>query len=105
MDLTEMEGVQEVQKEVLIGREEGAPTFVMRRFEVGDEGQTPYHNHDWEHEVYVLSGKGKVKTEEGPQEVEAGDAVYVPPNENHQFVAVEPPLRFICLVPNRGELD
>ena len=46
---------------VLMGDNVGAPNFTTRHFEVAPGGHTPFHAHPWEHEVFVLSGKGKVK--------------------------------------------
>ena len=98
-----MEGAEKVQKELLIGPKENPPNFAMRRFTVGNGGQTPLHTHDWEHEVYILKGKGEVMTEDGPQNIEAGNTVYVNPGEKHQFKSDSEELVFLCLVPNRGE--
>ena len=50
---------------VLMGENVGAPTFTMRHFEIASGGRTPFHNHQWEHEVYVLRGDGAVVTEDG----------------------------------------
>jgi len=44
----------------LITEETGAPNFAMREFTVGPGGSTPRHVHPWEHEVFVLAGKGTV---------------------------------------------
>ena len=98
-----MEGAEKVQKELLIGPKENPRNFAMRRFTVGNGGQTPLHTHDWEHEVYILKGKGEVMTEDGPQNIEAGNTVYVNPGEKHQFKSDSEELVFLCLVPNRGE--
>ncbi|HEY5765719.1 MAG TPA: cupin domain-containing protein, partial [Candidatus Deferrimicrobiaceae bacterium] len=54
---------------VLMGENVGAPTFTMRHFEVAPGGSTPYHSHPWEHEVYVLSGKGIARRPDGQSEV------------------------------------
>jgi len=45
---------------VVIGEEEGAPNFVMRVFDVEPGAVTPLHTHHWEHEVFVLAGRGRV---------------------------------------------
>jgi len=50
---------------VLMGENVGAPTFTMRRFEIAPGGHTPFHAHAWEHEVYILSGTGKVRRRAG----------------------------------------
>lgn len=102
-EITDLKGAEKVEKEVLLGDPESVETFAMRRFTLGSGGHTPYHGHDWEHEVYVLAGRGKIKTEEGDRELSAGDAVYVPSNEEHQFVSENEGLTFLCLVPRRGE--
>lgn len=48
---------------------------------------------------YILSGKGEMHIDAEAQLVEAGDAVYIPPNAK-QFICNEgtEPLVFICLV-------
>jgi quercetin dioxygenase-like cupin family protein len=93
-----------VEKRVVIGPKQGAPTFVMRVFELGPGASTPYHAHDWEHEVFVLSGRGVGVTENAEVPLEANDAVFVPPDEKHCFKnAAQDTFRFVCLVPLRGE--
>lgn len=80
----------------------GVPNFEMRIFEVQPGGQTPEHVHHWEHEVYVLSGNGKIKTERGDAELKKGVAVFVPPQERHVFINDgEEELKFICVIPRR----
>jgi quercetin dioxygenase-like cupin family protein len=94
------EGAREVTVRWLLARREGAPNFAMRLFEVAPGGYTPRHQHDWEHEVYVLAGGGEVTTAEGPVSFTAGDAILVPPNEIHQFRNTgSGALRFLCLIP------
>ena len=44
----------------LIGPNDAAPSFSMRRFEVAPGGHTPKHSHAHEHEVFVLEGNGVV---------------------------------------------
>ncbi len=85
----------------LLDERRGAPHFAMRRFTVAPGGYTPLHRHEWEHEVYILSGKGVLVTEEGDHPLEAESAVLVAPGEKHQFrCSGEEPLVFLCLVPN-----
>jgi quercetin dioxygenase-like cupin family protein len=85
---------------VVIGKDEGAENFIMRIFNVVPGGCTPKHTHDWEHEVFILSGKCVVVSEKGEHNVHGGDVVFIPPNEIHQFKNPGPdPLEFICLIP------
>ena len=102
-EITDLEDAENIKKEVLLGAPEGVETFAMRRFTLGKGGHTPYHNHGWEHEIYVLAGQGKIKTEKGYRELSSGDAVYVPSDEKHQFISENTGLEFLCLVPKRGE--
>jgi len=96
--------VRHVEKRILVGPAEAAPNFSMRKFTVGEGGCSPYHTHPWEHEVYVLSGQGEVRYAGGSQAVEPGDFVFVPPNDEHQFVnRGDAPLEFLCMVPLDGE--
>ena len=84
----------------LITEETGAPNFAMREFTVGPGGSTPRHVHPWEHEVFVLAGKGTVSGEGGDEPVRPGDVVFIPMDEEHQFRNDgDEELRFLCLIP------
>lgn len=48
----------------LINRDNGARTFAMRRFEVQPGGEIPLHDHEADHEIYILSGKGLAFTKD-----------------------------------------
>ncbi len=90
-----------VSMRVVIGPDDGAPNFVMRVFEVKPGGYTPKHTHDWEHEVFILSGDCIAVSGDGETRVGPGNAVFIPPNEIHQFRnAGDGPLEFICLIPS-----
>jgi len=85
----------------LISQKDEAPNFAMRMFEIATDGNTPYHTHAYEHEVFVLSGAGKVVTEKGATAMNTWDVIYIPPNLQHQFVNIgDKPLVFLCLIPN-----
>ncbi|WP_025321740.1 cupin domain-containing protein [Deferrisoma camini] len=95
-----MEGAQGVRMRIVIGEGQGAPNFVMRVFDVDPGGHTPYHTHDFEHEVFVLEGHGTLLEEGRSTPLGPGDVVYVPPGALHRFLASdEQGLRFICVVP------
>jgi len=95
-----MPGAENVKMQLLFGPNDGCPNFAMRKFIVAPGGCTPKHKHDYEHEVLVLSGEGRVYGNGREEELRAGDAFFVPANELHQFrntgTAV---LEFICMVP------
>ena len=95
-----MEGASGVKMRMLIGDDDGATNFHMRHFEVATGGHTPHHAHDYEHEVLILSGGGIVNSEQGEREFQAGDVIFVPANQKHQFVNNrDKPCMFVCLIP------
>ena len=72
----------------------------MRLFEMDVEGHTPLHSHDWEHEVFILEGKGLVVGVKEEKSFKAGDVIFVPANEMHQFKNdTEKPVKFLCIIP------
>jgi quercetin dioxygenase-like cupin family protein len=95
----DMAGVKGVKMSVMVGREDGAPNFALRQFRVEAGGHSPFHSHDYEHEVFVISGGGTVHLEGAERPIRAGDVVYVPADQEHQFKAGGEGLRFLCLVP------
>jgi quercetin dioxygenase-like cupin family protein len=99
-DVAAQPAAEGVTMRVVIGPEEGAPFFNMRLFEVQPGCASPHHSHWWEHEVFILSGQGMVKTEQGDIPIGHGSTVFVPGGEMHQFRnGGDDVLRFLCLVP------
>jgi len=95
-----MEGAKGARIRMLIGPDDGATTFHMRHFEVEPGGCTPHHKHDFEHEVLILKGGGIAKSVDGDRPFKAGDVIFVPPNEEHQFCNTgSENCEFICLIP------
>jgi quercetin dioxygenase-like cupin family protein len=86
----------------LIGPAEGAPNFAIRYFEIAPGERTSLDRHEHDHGVVVLRGRGQVLLGDEASEVSYGDAVYVPPNEPHQFRCTgDDPLGFLCVIPAR----
>lgn len=97
----EMEGAEGCHVRWLVGQKDGAPNFAMRQFEVAPGGHTPKHSHDYEHEVFVLEGNGLVVDGETERPLQAGDVIFVEPNDVHQFRNTgDAPMKFLCMVPN-----
>ena len=83
-------------KREVITEKDGAPNFAMRVIEVKPGGSSPSHSHPWEHEVFILSGQGVVKGEQGESQIEKESVVYIAPDEKHCFVNNgNEPLRFV----------
>ena len=69
----------------VINASQGATNFAMRVLELEPGKTSPFHQHDNEHEVFVLAGEGEVETLEGSNSIKAGSVVFVPDRESHQF--------------------
>ncbi len=99
-----MDGVDGASMAVMVGREDGAPNFALRHFEVRAGGHTPRHAHDYEHEVFIVAGGGTVLLGGQERPIRSGDVIYIPADHEHQFKAGPDAgegigLRFLCLVP------
>ena len=95
-----MEGASDVSMRLMVGRTDGAPNFSMRHFTVAPGGHTPRHSHNYEHEVFVVSGGGQVEHDGDFLDIAPGDVLFVEPGKVHQFVNTgDEPLQFLCLVP------
>jgi len=97
---TSPEGTKGVDFRPLLTDNVKAPNFYMRIFSISPGGHTPKHNHSWEHEVFVIEGSGKIVLKNGEEQLSPGDAVFVEPNELHQFVnSGDSVMRMICVIP------
>jgi quercetin dioxygenase-like cupin family protein len=84
----------------LIDEKLGAKNFLMRMFEVYPNAKSEIDKHNYEHEIFVLSGKGKAYVGKESFDIEEGDAFFIPPNEPHNIENTgKDILRFICIVP------
>jgi quercetin dioxygenase-like cupin family protein len=100
----EMPGASGCRVRWLIGEPDGAPNFAMRQFEVQPGGHTPKHSHPYEHEVFILEGTGVVLEGSVEHRFQAGDVIYVAPDDVHQFRNTgAAPLKFLCLVPHSSK--
>jgi quercetin dioxygenase-like cupin family protein len=89
---------------LLLTREMGAENFAMRLFEMEQGGYSPLHKHPWEHEVFVLEGKGAVSDGQKTLALKAGDVAFVASNEQHQFRNnSDKSFKFLCLTPSNKE--
>ena len=96
------DGIKHVKIRWLITKNDGAPNFAMRLFEIEPNGYTPLHQHDWEHEVFILEGVGITRNKEKEESLHPGDVIYIPSKEWHQFVNTgSEPLKFLCLIPHK----
>ena len=103
--VTELQGYDNVKKQIVIGPDDGSQEIVLRYFSIGPGGTSPHHGHDFPHLVRIESGNGMVTDETGNEhQLQSGDYVYIEDNETHQFRNTgSGSFDFICIVPRRGE--
>ena len=96
----ENSGAEGATRQVLIGMEDNSPHFHMRYFAVQPGGHTSLDRHAHDHGVYVLHGQARLRLGKDEHELKAGDVVYIPGDEVHQFfTSGDKPFGFLCVVP------
>jgi quercetin dioxygenase-like cupin family protein len=97
-------GAERVKVRYLIDERQGSNRFALRQYTVEKGGHTPLDQHQYEHHVYVLSGRGLLReSKDGPglRELNAGDVVFIPSNGVHQFINErDEPFVFLCVKGN-----
>jgi len=103
-ETVDVEGAKDVLIRWLITKKDGAEHFTMRLFDLSPGGHTPLHQHEWEHEVFIVSGSGILRTKEDESTFKQGDVIFVPSGQWHQFVNNgKEVLQFICVIPYLDE--
>ena len=97
------EGIKNLKIRWLISKKDGAKNFAMRLFEIKPGGHSPLHQHDWEHEVFLLDGEGVRRDKNSEKPVKQGDVFFIPPMEWHQFANTgKETMKFLCLIPYKS---
>ena len=91
------------EMKVLVSPIEGWEGYVMRVFEVKEDGFTPKHNHPWPQIIYILEGDGEILIDDKINQVTPGSYACIPSMAMHQFRNVgTTTYKFICIVPEEG---
>ncbi len=99
VDRVEVENAKNTWIRVLFSTSE-APTYAMRVFEMGVNGHIPAHKHPWEHEIFVLEGRVRIRVENEIFDLEPEMAIFIPPNLEHEYWNIgSSRARFICIIP------
>ena len=99
-DPVDFEETKNVKVRWLISEKDNAPNFAMRLFEAQPGGHSPWHEHDWEHEIFILEGEGTARSKDGEAKFTTGDVFFVPAGEQHQLINTgQKTLKFLCLIP------
>jgi quercetin dioxygenase-like cupin family protein len=89
----------------LVSGEKGARAVTLRLVEIpvpcaGETPRAPHHHSDFEECIYVLAGRGTTYADSGTYELQAGDALLVPPGEKHVTRNTgNEPLLLLCFFP------
>ena len=87
----------------LITRADGGENFAMRYFSMEPGGWIKDHSHPWEHEIFIVRGRGILIVDGRRHEVSQGDFIFIPPNASHAYEALgDEPFEFICVIPDKG---
>lgn len=79
---------------------DGAPVYALRMIEIEPGGNSPQHTHPYEHENFVVQGKGRLFIEGTWHDLKEGDAAFVPAGVLHQYVnAGDVTFKFLCGIP------
>lgn len=85
---------------VIDEQHDGAPNYALRVIEVAPGGHTPRHQHPYEHENFVIEGRGRVLLGETWHELGPGSVAFVPANALHMYENTgEVPFKFLCGIP------
>jgi len=90
-----------LSKGVLIGPDQGAPNFAIRRFTLAPGAEVPRHTNEVEHEQYVLAGEYVVGIDDEEYVVSEGDSLLIPAGTVHWYRnESDQEGAFLCAVPN-----
>ncbi len=99
--VTEVAGV--ARRDVL-SVDDGVSLASMHVVEIATHISTPTHYHGWEHEIFIVSGKGLVVGGHGSTPIGEGNVVFIPANETHCFVNTGTEiLRYVSIEPLKKE--
>lgn len=98
-------GYENIVGKVLVSPKEGWEGYVMRVFEVSENGYSGKHSHDYPHIVYILDGKGTLLLDGKEYPLEKESFTFIPPEKEHQLLNCgKDTFKFMCVVPERGHV-
>ncbi len=82
----------------LITHKDGADKYSMRLITIHKGKSTPSHQHDYEHEIFVISGEGETILDGKRYQVNSNDFIFIPGGIHHVLNAYSD-MKVICVVP------
>ena len=103
-DIDTVEDIKGVSRRDVLTADDGVTVVCMQIIEISPHASTASHYHPWEHELFIVSGKGLAVGDEGSIPIDQGTIVFIPANEPHCFVnTASDTLRFVCVEPVKKE--
>lgn len=88
-----------VSRRVFVGETGESTRFHLRYFEIEKGGYTTLEEHEHEHAVFCVRGRGTAQVGCKSLEMGFGDVLYVSPGDAHQFRNEnDEPFGFLCVV-------
>ncbi len=92
------------KQRIIVNKAEKDAKFILRVFEIAEGGSTPWYFYDWDHEIFIHSGKGEILHNDKWIPVTEGYIIYVEKDEDHQIRnRGDKPLVFISRIPVEDE--
>ena len=93
-------GAHRVLMKQLVGKEDGAEKTALHEIRIQKGGRTSVHRHNWQHQIYVTSGRGVLVIGEKRIPLKAGDILVIARGEEHGFEQRgNSPLLFLTVTP------
>jgi quercetin dioxygenase-like cupin family protein len=82
----------------LITHRDGAKNFSMRLITIPHGKSTPNHAHDYEHEIFVIEGKGEAELNGEIISADSDSFIFIPGGVKHTIRA-KSDMKMICVIP------
>ncbi len=69
----------------VLGVQDGVPTVISLYHDHKPGETSEQHEHNWEHQAFILTGTGVVFVDGQEYPIESGDFVLIPPDSFHYF--------------------
>jgi len=78
-------GATRVLMKQLVGKEDGAEKTALHEIRIQKGGRTSVHSHNWQHQIFVTSGRGILVVGGKETTLNPGDVLVVARGEEHGF--------------------
>jgi mannose-6-phosphate isomerase-like protein (cupin superfamily) len=83
----------------IISRKDESHNIEFRYFVLNPNDRSNFEKHNYEHIVFIISGRGSILLENEEYDIYPHDSIFISCDEIHQLRAVgEEPLTFLCIV-------